>query len=309
MDLDRFSHGSRHFFQILDQYREALRQKKNFADVIWNQEGEFLPHSQHIPALSRELLYRDLGYCYRSFNLHDSAPPWSFLYQKLTKIILFDTVIFYYDPLGGVFPLNPFNKRQWKQIDSFEPRSLIVVSAKGFLDKSEEPARKYLRIVEELFCNELAVDDPDYAFLVRESGKLRENAQETQIEANREASHSNSIPQSILQHRRKSTQYRILVTNELFHNGNVEAWKNIIESYRKKYPACRVEIYFEGERINNIQALFKWGKVKLGNVIFFSVIGHQVENVAKLKHYLHQGASPGFECFLKKLPETSLNLF
>jgi len=47
------------------------------------------------------------------------------------------------------------------------------------------------------------------------------------------------------------------VTNELFHNGNVEAWKRIIDSYRYKYPALDVLIWYEGERINDINALFK----------------------------------------------------
>ena len=33
--------------------------------------------------------------------------------------------------------------------------------------------------------------------------------------------------------------YSILVTNELFHNGNVEAWKKIIQSYTTKYPGLQ----------------------------------------------------------------------
>ena len=40
----------------------------------------------------------------------------------------------------------------------------------------------------------------------------------------------------------------VIVSNELFHNGNVEAWKRIIRSYNAKYPKLQVFIYYDGER-------------------------------------------------------------
>jgi len=56
--------------------------------------------------------------------------------------------------------------------------------------------------------------------------------------------------------------YSVVVQNELFHNGNVEAWKRIIDSYTTKYPGLEVYIYYDGERIMNINSLFKMGKGK-----------------------------------------------
>ena len=61
--------------------------------------------------------------------------------------------------------------------------------------------------------------------------------------------------------RRMTPMYSIPVTNELFHNGNVEAWKKIIQSYNMKYPGLEVFIFYEGERIHDINTLFKWGKL------------------------------------------------
>jgi hypothetical protein len=101
----------------------------------------------------------------------------------------------------------------------------------------------------------------------------------------------------------------VQVSNELFHNGNVEAWKNIIQSYTTKYPTNEVVVFYDNEVINNLNALFKWGKVKMGNVIMFSVVGVVIKDVSKLKRYLFEGASSRYEKFLDKAVDKVLNLF
>ena len=103
--------------------------------------------------------------------------------------------------------------------------------------------------------------------------------------------------------------YSIPVTNELFHNGNVEAWKKIIQSYTTKYPGLEVYVFYEGERIHDINTLFKWGKVKHGSAILIAVAGADIRDVAKLQRYLRQGASQMFEAFLKAPGNAVLNLF
>jgi len=103
--------------------------------------------------------------------------------------------------------------------------------------------------------------------------------------------------------------YSVVVANELFHNGNVEAWKRIIASYCAKYPALQVYIYYEGERILDINTLFKWGKVKHGSSIQFAVSGSEIKDVAKLQRYLVQGASNQFEAFLHGPVNNVLKLF
>ena len=103
--------------------------------------------------------------------------------------------------------------------------------------------------------------------------------------------------------------YSIPVTNELFHNGNVEAWKKIIQSYTTKYPGLEVYVFYEGERIHDLNTLFKWGKVKHGSAIMIAVAGDDIRDVAKLQRYLKQGASHMFEAFLKAQVGAILNLF
>jgi len=104
-------------------------------------------------------------------------------------------------------------------------------------------------------------------------------------------------------------KYSIPVTNGLFHNGNVEAWKKIIQSYTTRYLGLEVYVFYEGERIHDINTLFKWGKVKHGSTILIAVAGEEIKDVAKLQRYLKQGASPMFEAFLKAPVNTVLSLF
>ena len=108
---------------------------------------------------------------------------------------------------------------------------------------------------------------------------------------------------------RMTPMYSVVVSNELFHNGNVEAWKRIVQSYKAKYPELEVYIYYEGERILDINSLFKWGKVKHGSAIQFAVAGNDIKDVAKLQRYLVQGASHQFEAFLRGAVGNVLRLF
>jgi len=108
---------------------------------------------------------------------------------------------------------------------------------------------------------------------------------------------------------RMTPMYAVPVTNELFHNGNVEAWKRIIESYKAKHTDLDVLVYYDGERITNLNALFKWGKVKHGSVIQFAVTGDNICDVAKLQRYLAQGASLMYEAFLRGPVNGVLSLF
>jgi len=103
--------------------------------------------------------------------------------------------------------------------------------------------------------------------------------------------------------------YSVVVTNELFHNENVEAWKRIIASYNARYPDLQVMVYYEGERIMDINALFKWGKVKHGSTIQFAVVGDEIQGVSKLQRYLTQGASPQFAAFIRGNVTSVLPLF
>ena len=106
-----------------------------------------------------------------------------------------------------------------------------------------------------------------------------------------------------------TAKYAVTVSNELFHNGNVEAWVNIVESYKAKYPGLDVHIFFGGKAVENIQGLFKWGMVKHSDAILFIVSGADIQGVAKLKRYLYEGASRAYLTYVKKDVNKVLPLF
>lgn len=109
---------------------------------------------------------------------------------------------------------------------------------------------------------------------------------------------------------RVSNKVPVVVTNELFHNGNVEAWKKIIESYCYKYAGAKVTVFYDGELIHDINSLFKWGKVKHGTPILFSVSStSDIMDLSKLRKYLFEGASSRYERFLHGAPGKVLELF
>lgn len=120
-----------------------------------------------------------------------------------------------------------------------------------------------------------------------------------------------SAPATVGGRMNKVGPFGVVVSNELFHNGNVEAWKRIIHSYSNKYPNYQVFVYYDGEVIHDLNSLFKWGKVKHGTAILVAISGpdEQIKDVSKLRKYLTEGASPRFEQFLRGLPGKDLGLF
>ena len=83
------------------------------------------------------------------------------------------------------------------------------------------------------------------------------------------------------------------------------SWKAITTTF----PNLKVYIFHGGELVNDINSLFKWGKVKHGDSIFFQVAGDNIKGVSKLQKYLYEGASPRFEQFLKIGVGQVLSLF
>jgi hypothetical protein len=92
----------------------------------------------------------------------------------------------------------------------------------------------------------------------------------------------------------------VAVTNELFHYGNVEAWKRVIGEYERAHPGCKVQVYYDGEPVLDLNALFTWGKVQRGRCLEFTVSspGSALRDTARLRRRLAQAASRDFEPLL-----------
>jgi hypothetical protein len=295
-------------YSVSHSILDEMKKGSHFADYTNQIIKSDLISRESIPVLASQLLYERLNFKYLSFNL-EIIPDWKLIYQKVSRFGQFDIVINYYDTRHGNLVINPFQKEHWEAIEAFEINELVVVSAKSKIAALIGKEDLLLQIIKKIFFDDLDIDDEVYKSL---SGLCSKHAGEKPDE-NRFDPVKKSQPEEAEKTSQKTIQstikYKVQVTNELFHNGNVEAWKNILESYQKKYPGNRVTIFYDGEMVNNINSLFKWGKVKVGNIIFFSVKGDNIKEIAKLKQYLSQGASPLFKHFIKKNPGAVLRLF
>jgi hypothetical protein len=229
----------------------------------------------------------------------------------------------YYHPDLGPMLINPKNKSHFESIHTFKRNELITIYAGNFSPDNEIKAAdsaisiiikylegKKLNTPAELIKGKFKsgekkiVKKNSVSAPMKSSTKAKVSTKAVKVETVQE-----KVEPVVSKPKRITPYYSVVVTNELFHNGNVEAWKKIIQSYTTKYSGLEVYIYYDGERIHEIASLFKWGKVKHGSTIIFAVAGDNIKDVAKLQRYLKQGASIMFESFLKFPVNKILNLF
>ncbi|MCX7810273.1 MAG: hypothetical protein N2247_05125 [Leptospiraceae bacterium] len=281
---------------IVDRFEKG----ENLANILNEMLDQGLITKEQIPAILRLILVERAKLPSESINLNYDFYNFSILSKTFQKWNALDVVIAYYHPTYGLVVINPANQDHWDRVHELKKDELLTVyvrSKKG----NQEIAKKAIDAFFMLLENKIPEEDLD--FILPEERKIEEKP-EVKLEPP-QPQPSPTIPKS----RNITPKYSVQVTNELFHNGNVEAWKNIIEAYEAKYPDCKVIVYHEGELIQDLNSLFKWGKVKHGGVIMFQVIGENIKGVSRLQKYLHEGASPRFESFLKKDVNKVLNLF
>lgn len=286
-----FNTALRHFKSVTF-YIEEVAEGTNLADLI-NQsiEEEEISRFQ-VKSILNALLVDKFQYCYRSHNVAETVENADNIISAVSKWGNIQLVVAYFNPQTGLSVINPKSKMSWDTILPIIRDELVVIYAGPADGDIDEPVllsaiNDFLGL---LYGEKIK---PKQKYL----GKPREEpAPAPEVTA--------QIPK-----RRITPRYSVQVTNELFHNGNVEAWKKIVESFKTTYQTLDVLIWYENERINDINALFKWGKVKHGGLIFFSVAGDNIRDVSKLQRYLFEGASPRFEVFLRGGIGRVLDLF
>jgi hypothetical protein len=279
---------------------EALGPDRNLGDILYDWADEELSGPRRALIL-RMLLLDKLGYRAVSVNLAPVVADPPSLAEEFSRWKAVDLVAVYHHPDAGPLAANPKNREALGRLGPLGKRELLVIYA-GYVGA---PAGA----LADALCEKAALlaialfqgDKPDIP-----AGLYRGKGVSTGLTKKRTPGAASSGAAEPV---RMTPRYSVAVTNELFHNGNVEAWKRIIESYHAKYPGLRVYIYYEGERILDINTLFKWGKVKHGSSIQFAIAGSGITDVAKLRRYLAQGASRGFEVFLRGSIHHVLALF
>ena len=282
-----------HFLEAVMFIIEDFEENENLANIIHRFINENLIVQDYIPAIISLILSDKYKYHFSSYNIEQEITNFKPLVKEFRKWKAIDLVFVYFHPELGIFPLNPKNKAHWNRIKLLKPTEFISLYAGNFQDTDDD----------EMF--DLAIDR---AIMLLKGKKFMtpEILTTGEYEADDEADEQSSA--SFVE---ESPFYGIPVTNNQFHNGNVEAWKKIIRSYNHTYPRLRVIIYYAQEEVKDIDSLFQWGKIKPGTVINIKVIGEDLrkKQMSALVYHLKEGASPFFERYIKGNPRMILRLF
>ncbi len=289
-----FNKALRHFYKVNDVV-EDIELTKNLADMM-NEEidANEISEDQILPIVA-SVIRDKYGYSYDSCNILEPVTEFQKIADETMKWSALDIVCVYYNPGGKIFLINPKNIDHWDRVRELHNDQLMVIYAKFLKEDNKKIERAAINTLEEMlagkdvFINKSFID---HTVVQRKPVKKEKKAEEPGKGL------ANITP-----------KYAVEVSNELFHNGNVEAWKKIVESYTTTYPGLQVYVFHGNELVNDINALFKWGKVKHGDTIFFQVAGDNIRGVSKLQKYLFEGASPRFEQFLKIEVGQVLRLF
>ncbi len=311
-------------FQSISGIIDEFESYTNLADIINEMLAEKSMGQNQILPTVYALLKDKYSYMHASVNLKENLENFDSLFENVQKWKAVDVVLLYHHPDLGPVVLNPKNKEHLNAVNLLKSNELITIYSGTFslVDKNNLSTKALNALIKYFSGKKL----PSVSALTRgKFSTVKKQKQKKSVSVkpkrtartapkNKPASSENKISESTEQKPasgagRMTPFYSIPVTNELFHNGNVEAWKKIIQSYNTKHPHLEVYIYYDGERIHDIHSLFKWGKVKHGSTILFAVKGEDIKDVAKLQRYLRQGASPMFEAFLKFPVNKILNLF
>lgn len=341
-----FNASVRHINKTLDLL-DACNPKKNIADEINQLLIDKVLITEEVQAAVNMLLVEKGGYSTASRNIGSVTIHPEIIAQETSAWKAVDLVIGYHHPDLGFIVINPKNPESAAVISGFRKNELVILYAvsqnpSGSSAKNAEMA--YLYLIDLLEDRKIKVPASlltgPYVFVpakkpVKPVTVAQARGKTKTVPSSRKTGSAPAVPgvplalgasvqssaavaiatpivQSVVAipgQSKITPLISVSVTNELFHNGNVEAWKRIIRSFNAKYPNLQVSIYYDGERIIDINTLFKWGKVKHGSCIQFRVAGENIQDLAKLSRYFKQGASSQYEAFLHGSPDTVMNLF
>jgi hypothetical protein len=305
-----FNTALRHFKSVT-AFASEVSAGANLARLINESLDDKEIDRYQVKTILNALLLDKFNYAFRSHNLEQTVEGVEGMIRSVSQWGNINLVLSYHHPQAGHFVIDPKIAVSWESLLPMPKDEFFVLYAGPAADALDRKAY------------ESALDDflgllygakikPKQAFIGRGRVEAEEEAAaHAPARAPRIAAEAGAPakPPAAAPRQRMTPRYSIQVTNELFHNGNVESWKRIVESYKAKYQGLDVMIWYENERINDINSLFKWGKVKHGGLIFFSVGGDNIQGVSKLQRYLFEGASPRFEAFLKGGIGRTLDLF
>lgn len=304
-------------FRVTQEMAVDVGEGFNLADILNKAFGDGQVEDFQLRAIVHLLLVEKYGYAFKSENLKTRVENVGKLPELVRGWTNIQIVITYRDLNNTVHYLNPESPEAWEELLPIPKNSHVLCYAGSIEDVSSENLEDAVSVTLAVLSG--AKTRKKSAYRAKSPWKKtldvtppspEDSSHLAVSDTDNEVSEVSSPAVAIKKkHKFLTAKMAVNVTNELFHNGNVEAWKRIVESYLFKYPSLDVLVWYEGERINDLNALFKWGKVKHGVPIMFSIAGENPTDISKLKKYLFEGASSRFEAFLHGTPGSILKLF
>ena len=326
--------NSLEYIKVVGLVSRFVDMKCNLANVIEPLSSKI--SNYQINYMLSSLLIDKFKYDNISFNLNKKITKFHDIISQFKKWNQFNTVVVYHHPQLNILILNPTESKNWEDLELL-PNEFISIYVKTWNKTSPNLIQQYLKDAKNVIEGVQVPERKNYSgpnpyFKTLQQAKIelaekKAASQPAQNVQSQKSDDSTSANESQVQQgaadgaakkqqakvdnkkRRITPRYSIQVSNELFHNGNVEAWKNIIESYNSIHSEIEVLLFHNDERIKNVNALFKWGKVKHGDIIFFALAGENFAGVSKLQRYLYEGASNRYGQFMKKDMNQILKLF
>lgn len=309
-----FNRALRHF-QLTITANDQVTERQNIAGMMAGLlAGNQIAQHQIGPVLSA-ILVSKFGAPTMSLNMPEKFSDWDKVKDLVAPWSGVEMVLAYHNPAFGILVVDPRNPVNLGEAAELAKDELVVLYAHVYHGENDEDKSKKGRLAVETLAKILkgqsVTDREDINKQLRDEKLEQEKAAKASQPAPAQPAPT-PPPQAAAAPatgaKKATPKYGVVVTNELFHNGNVEAWKNIIEAYQVTFQ-CKVLVFYEGEFIKDLNSLFKWGKVKHQGVIMFQVVGTNIKGVSKLKKYLYEGASPRFENYLKHDVNKILRLF
>ncbi|HMA99382.1 MAG TPA: hypothetical protein VKS21_00205, partial [Spirochaetota bacterium] len=248
--LDYSSFGTRNafneairFFKTVTAISGSLK-NQNLSDIIWDLLQEEKIGPQQVPSVYSTLLIDKLGYSAKSINFLTEVALKKDICSDIKDWTSIDLNCIYYSATGYPMVFNPKNKKHINEISKFNKDFHFVVYARDLADNNTEVSKAacedFLKILLGKPVKNVAAYTKKIARSVPAGGGT---ASKQKIKKQAAVKPKNML---------RTDKLGVVVSNELFHNGNVEAWTRIIKSYSAKYPDNQVKVFYDGELIKKL---------------------------------------------------------
>jgi len=243
----------------------ASTSDNNLGGILQEIEDEEMT-SARVGLLLRMLLIDKLGYKTASTNLRTIVEDIGKLSAEFEKWHGVDLIAAYYHPEMGLLIANPKVPEELAGFGQLRKRELLVMYA-GFMGQDvNDDCQKAASLAASMFegakvtvppallKGKFVVKKPKPKKAPSEPVKAKQTKTKTAAKPAAGAKPAAKAAAAVAPAPAKpaggpvkmTPRYAVVVSNELFHNGNVEAWKRIVASYKAKHPNLEVFITTQG---------------------------------------------------------------